>query len=232
MRAVLFDVDGTLVESNHYHVLAWRAAFRAIGKDVGYAELHAQMGKGADQLLPVFLSAEELRLHGEALAELHSKIYLERYIRLVKPLPRVRELFTRIRGHARVVLASSAKAVELRHHLESLGIVDLIDGATSADDAERTKPCPDIFEAALALVPGVPPSNAIAVGDTPYDAQAANALGIAAIGVLTGGFPEDVLRRAGAIAVYGSVAELYERYEDSPLGREKDANALHVQRGR
>jgi HAD superfamily hydrolase (TIGR01509 family) len=219
MRAVLFDVDGTLVESNHYHVLAWQAAFRVIGKEIGYAELHAQMGKGADQLLPVFCSAEELRRHGEALAELHSKIYLERYIQLVKPLPRVRELCARIRRHARIVLASSAKQVELGHHLRSLGIDDLIDGATSADDAKRSKPCPDIFVAALALLPGVPASETIAIGDTPYDAQAASPLGIATIGVLTGGFPEEVLRRAGVIAVYRGVAELYERYEDSLLVR-------------
>jgi HAD superfamily hydrolase (TIGR01509 family) len=165
----------------------------------------------------VFCSAAELRVHGAGLAELHSRIYLERYIQLVKPLPRVRELCTRIRRDARIVLATSAKEVELAQHLRSLGIVDLVDGATSANDVKRSKPCPDIFEAALALLPGVPASEAIVVGDTPYDAQAASVLGIATIGVLTGGFPGKVLRRAGAIAVYGSVAELYERYDDSPL---------------
>jgi HAD superfamily hydrolase (TIGR01549 family) len=221
LKAVIFDVDGTLVDSNDFHVQAWRRAFAHFGKDIPPEAIHEQMGKGGDQLMPVFLTPEELQRYGKELEQLRVEIFIRDYLALVRPFPKVRELFERIKADGlRIVLASSAKEPELKKHIESLRVGELIDGATSADDAEHSKPCPDILEAALARVRLVRPDQAIVVGDTPYDAQAAGKIGMKAIGVLSGGFPEERLRAAGCIAVYRDVAHLLECYERSPLARQ------------
>jgi phosphoglycolate phosphatase-like HAD superfamily hydrolase len=119
----------------------------------------------------------------------------------------------------RVVLASSAKKPELEHHVALLNVADVIDGATSADDADRSKPCPDILRAALDHVQGVDPGSALVVGDSPYDAVAAARAGMPTIGLLSGGFTSDELRQAGVIAIYRDIGELHGCYEASPLGR-------------
>jgi phosphoglycolate phosphatase-like HAD superfamily hydrolase len=141
----------------------------------------------------------------------------------VKPFPMVRELFLKMRDEGiQAVLASSAKSDELDYYKKLCKIDDLIDGNTSADDAERSKPYPDIFQAALAKTPGVKPQEAIVVGDTPYDIIAAKRAKIASIGMLCGGFPEQELRDAGCIAIYESPAELLTKFERSPLVDEEE----------
>jgi HAD superfamily hydrolase (TIGR01549 family) len=221
IEAMLFDVDGTLIDSNYSHVLAWRDAFKSIDKDVSPEQIFPQMGKGGDQLLPVFLSAEEIERHGKRLREVHSEIYLERYLPQVKPFPRVRELFERLRADGiRIVLASSAKKSELEGPLGELRIDDLIEATTSADEVDHSKPCPDVFAAALQKLGNVQPADALVVGDTPYDAQAAAKVCLQTIAFLSGGFREADLRSApGVIAVYRDPADLLQRYNESPLAQ-------------
>ena len=168
IKAVIFDVDGTLVDSNDLHVEAWREAFRCYGKELSFEELHGQMGKGGDQLMPVFCSEEELERYGEELESRRVELFKSDYLSRVRPFPRVRELFERIKADGlQVALATSAKEEELARHKKSLRIEDLLESAASADDAERSKPHPDIFQAALAGLEGVEPAEAVVVGDTP-----------------------------------------------------------------
>jgi HAD superfamily hydrolase (TIGR01509 family) len=218
IRAVIFDVDGTLVDSNDLHVEAWREAFRRYGKELAFDEVHGQMGKGGDQLMPVFCSKEELDEFGDELERHRVELFADHYLTRVRPFPRVRELFERLKADGlQIALASSAKEGELEQHKKSLRVEDLLEAATSADDAERSKPHPDIFQAALAGLDGVRPEEAVVVGDTPYDVEAAAKAGVRTIGLLSGGFPEGELRRAGAVAVYRDVSDLLEHYEESPL---------------
>lgn len=221
-KAVLLDVDGTLVDSNGLHVEAWREAFRAHGKDLSREELRGQMGKGGDLIVREFLSADEVERFGEAVEALHVELFVRDFQPRERPLPGVRPLLERMKADGlRLVLASSAKHEELEGHLRVLGIDDLLDHRTGADDAERAKPCPDIFLAALRAPPGVRPEEAIVIGDSPWDAKAARRAGIPMIALLTGGFGAQELRDSGAIAVYRDLRELLERYDDSPLARER-----------
>ncbi|HEY0128417.1 MAG TPA: HAD family phosphatase [Rubrobacteraceae bacterium] len=218
IKAVIFDVDGTLVDSNDLHVMAWQEAFRGCGKEVAYDELHAHMGKGGDQLMPVFCSREELDRFGEELEQSRMELFKRDYLPHVKPFPKVRELFERIEEDGlSIALASSAKEEELEQHKKTLQIEGMLEAATSADDAERSKPHPDIFQAALAGIEGVRPEEAVVVGDTPYDAIAAGKAGMRAIGLLSGGFTEEELRAAGAVEIYADVADLLKRYDESML---------------
>ncbi|HYO63718.1 MAG TPA: HAD family hydrolase [Pyrinomonadaceae bacterium] len=220
LKAVIFDVDGTLVDSNDLHVEAWREAFRCYGKEVAFEDVHGQMGKGGDQLMPVFCTKEELDEFGEELERRRVELFTSDYLPRVRPFPRVRELFERARAEGlRIALASSAKEEELEQHKKNLRIGDLLEAAASADDAERSKPHPDIFQAALEGLKGVAPAEAVVVGDTPYDVQAAAKAGMKTVGLLSGGFAEDVLRAAGAVAVYRDVSDLLEHYDESPLAR-------------
>jgi HAD superfamily hydrolase (TIGR01509 family) len=218
IKAAIFDVDGTLVDSNVLHVEAWREAFSHYGKELSAEEVHAQIGKGGDQLMPVFLSRHELERFGDELERLRVDLFSRDYLGSVEPFPKVRELFERLKSAGLLIaLASSAKEQELSRHLKKLGVEDLIDGSTSADDVERSKPCPDVFQAALARLDDVQPHEALVIGDTPYDATAARRCGINTIGLLSGGFAEEALREAGVIAVYRDIADLLEHYDESPL---------------
>jgi HAD superfamily hydrolase (TIGR01509 family) len=226
IRAVIFDVDGTLVDSNDLHVEAWREAFRRYGKELGFDEVHSQMGKGGDQLMPVFCSREELDRFGEELEAHRVELFSRDYLPRVRPFPKVRELFERISADGvKIALASSAKEEELERHKKSLRVEELVATATSADDAEKSKPHPDIFQAALAGLGDVAPGEAMVVGDTPYDVEAAAKAGMKTVGLLSGGFGEESLLAAGAVAIYADVAELLERYEESPLAAEPRAAA-------
>jgi HAD superfamily hydrolase (TIGR01509 family) len=218
IKAAIFDVDGTLVDSNMAHIEAWREAFAHYGRELSAEEVHAQIGKGGDQLMPVFLSRHEVERFGAELERLRVEIFTRDYLPAVDPFPKVRQLFERIKDDGLLIaLASSAKEEELVRHQESLGVADLVDAATSADDVERSKPFPDVFEAALARLDGVAPDEAIVIGDTPYDAKAASRAGMRTIGLLSGGFPEEALLESGVIAVYQDIADLLEHFEQSPL---------------
>ena len=218
VKAVIFDVDGTLVDSVDLHAQAWQDAFRDIGHAIAFDDIRAQIGKGGDQLLPVFLSQAEIADKGEALEAHRGEILKDRYLGKIVAFPQARALFQRLIADGRkVALASSAKAPELEHYKKVADITDLIDAETSSDDAERSKPHPDIFEAAMKRLPGLEAGDMIVVGDTPYDAQAAAKAGLRTIGLLCGGFAEEDLRRAGCIAIYRDPADLLARYDSSPL---------------
>lgn len=228
VKAVIFDVDGTLVDSVDLHARAWQEAFRHFGREVEFARVREQIGKGGDQLMPVFFTEEELARFGEQMEQHRGLLYKRSFLPLVRAFPRVRDLFERIRREGqRIALASSAKSEELTTYKRLTQIEDLVEDETSADDAERSKPHPDIFEAALARLGDLAPAECIVVGDTPYDAEAAAKAGLRTVGLLAGGFPEADLRAAGCVHIYKDAADLLERYDDSPLAR-RDAAASSV----
>jgi len=213
LRAFIFDIDGTLVDSNEFHVEAWDLAFRHFGKIFPKEKLHSQIGKGSDQYLPEFLTKEEIERFGKELDEYRSDVFKKEYRPKARPFPKVRELFQRIRGdRKRIVLASSGKKDDTKYYIELLKVDDLIDGYTSADDADRSKPAPDIFTASLEKVK-VSPDEAITVGDTRFDVEAAAKAGLRTIALTCGGTDESVLRKAGAIAVYRDPAHLLAEYD-------------------
>ncbi len=218
LKAVIFDVDGTLVDSVDLHARAWQEALAHFGKRVEYERVRSQIGKGGDQLMPVFLSREELDEFGEELEEHRGKLFKREYLSRVNAFPAVRELFERVkREELQIALASSAKADELKTYKKIADIEDLVEEETSSDDAEKSKPHPDIFEAALERLEDVSPAEAVVVGDTPYDAEAAGKAGIKTVGLLCGGFPEDDLRAAGCAHIYRDPAHLLAEYDSSPL---------------
>ena len=218
IKLVIFDVDGTLVDTVDMHAEAWQRALKEFGKDVDFATVRSQIGKGGDQLMPVFLSREELDQFGEQLEKRRGEMFKDEYLQKTKAFPQVRELVERIqRDGKRVVLASSAKRDELEHYKQVTHIGDLLEGETSADDAEKSKPEPDIFLAALKEGGNPSAREAIVVGDTPYDATAAARANLKTIGFLSGGFPEQSLTDAGCVAIYKDPADLLARYEESPI---------------
>jgi len=221
IKAVIFDVDGTLIDSVDLHARAWQETLARHGHDLPFADVRHQIGKGGDQLLPVFLSEDEVERSGKAIEDERTAHFRREYMDKVRAFPMTRELFGRILGDGkRIALASSAKEDELKHYEKVARVDDLVEAKTSSDDAERSKPHPDIFQAALARLDGVEPGDAIVIGDTPYDAEAAAKAGVRTIGLLCGGFPEAELRAAGCTAIYQDPADLLARYDDSPLGRE------------
>lgn len=218
LKAVIFDVDGTLIDSVDAHAESWRRVLAAHGRDVPFADVRHQIGKGGDQFMPVFLPKEVIERTGEAIEKERGDLFKREFLSGVRAFPGVRALFERVQeAGLRIALASSAKEDELGTYTEIAGIADLLDASTSSDDAEKSKPFPDIFEAALAKLPGVDPSEAIVVGDTPYDAEAANKAGVRTIGLLCGGFPEAELRAAGCVAIYKDPADLLAHFDASPL---------------
>ena len=220
-KAVIFDVDGTLIDSVDLHAKAWQDAFREFGREVAFDKLRGQIGKGGDQLLPVFLSKDEVDAIGKALNERRSEIFKQRYLPGIKPFPMVRELLERVKADGtKIALASSAKQDELEAYKKAAHIEDLLQAETSTDDAEKSKPNPDIFQAALQRLGGMDPAQVVVIGDTPYDAEAAGKAGLRSIGVLCGGWPEDALKRAGCIATYRDPADLLAQYDASPLARQ------------
>jgi HAD superfamily hydrolase (TIGR01549 family) len=226
VKAVIFDIDGTLVDSVDLHARAWQEAFAHFGKQFPFEKIRYQIGKGGDQLLPVFLSEREIEEFGDELTEYRGELFKREYMPRVVAFPSVRELFERIRRDGkRIALASSAKKEELKEYKRIANIEDLVEDEASADDAERSKPHPDIFEAALAELGDVQPSEAIVVGDTPYDAEAAGKAGLRTIGFLSGGFPEEDLRAAGCARIYRDAAELLANYDTSPLASENKSAA-------
>jgi HAD superfamily hydrolase (TIGR01509 family) len=218
IKAVIFDVDGTLIDTVDLHAACWVEALKHYGIEVPFDDIRVQIGKGGDQLLHGLIPPDIIEQKGEEIQEFRSDLFKREYMHKARPFPGVRELFEYIRGSGqRAVLASSGTKEEVGQYKEIAGIADLIDDATSSDDAERSKPFPDIFQAALAKLAPLGPDEAVVVGDTPYDAEAARKAGLKSVGVLCGGFPEEALRSAGCIAVYEGAADLVRNYDRSPL---------------
>ena len=214
--AIIFDVDGTLLDSVDYHARAWQETFEQYGLAVTFDAVRSQIGKGGDELMPAFVPKAMLDDVGDKMKGERGRHFKDKYLPLVRPFPKVRELFERlIADGRRVVLASSGTRDEVDQYKRIAGISDLIESDTSSDDAGRSKPHPDIFLAAMEKL-GIPDTRSVlVVGDTPYDAEAAGRAGLKTVGVLCGGFPEEDLRRAGCVTLYRDPAHLLEAYPGS-----------------
>lgn len=218
-RAAIFDLDGTLLDSVDLHATAWHEAMAAFGHDVSFEQVRSQIGKGGDKLIPVFLSPGEQKDHGKALEAWRSKRFKEAYLPMIRPFSAVPDLLRKARqAGLRLAVASSAKRDELDSYLDIAGISRLVDETTSAEDVEESKPAPDVFDAVLKKLK-VDAKDAVAIGDTPYDAQAAGKAGVQTIGVLCGGFNESDLRKSGCIEIYPGPAALLACFGQSLLAR-------------
>ena len=216
VQAVLFDLDGTLVDSNDFHVAAWDEAFREAGHPIDRDTIRGQIGKGGDQLVPTLLPDLSGKA-GEAIAQRQGELFRTRYRDRVRPFAGAGELVRRVASSGRtVILASSANREDLAHYQRLLDIGDVVDATVSKDDVATSKPAGDIFAAALAKA-HVGADRAIVIGDTPYDIDAAQRCGIATVAVRSGGFDAAALR--GAIARYDDVATLLGQFDRSPLNR-------------
>jgi phosphoglycolate phosphatase-like HAD superfamily hydrolase len=216
-KAAIFDLDGTLLDSVDLHALAWHEAMEKFGHDVSFEEARGQIGKGGDKLIPHFLSEDAQRDHGKELEEWRGKRFKTEYLPLVRPFSAVPHLLRQVtNAGVRIAVASSAKKDELDKYLDIARIADLVEVTTSSDDVEQSKPSPDIFEAVLKKLE-IGAAEAVAIGDTPYDAEAAGKARIATIGVLCGGFKESSLRQAGCVEVYPGPAALFARFAQSLL---------------
>jgi HAD superfamily hydrolase (TIGR01549 family) len=218
-KAAIFDLDGTLLDSVDLHALAWHEAMVEFGHNVSFEQARSQIGKGGDKLIPVFLSVEEQRDHGKEMEEWRGNRFKTDYLPLVRPFSAVPDVLRCVRdAGVQIAIASSAKKDELEQYLDIARIADLVDLTASSDDVEESKPAPDIFEVVLKRLK-IEGTDAVAIGDTPYDAAAAGKAKIATIGVLCGGFTESSLRQAGCVEIYPAPASLFARFEDSLLAR-------------
>jgi len=213
--AAILDVDGTLVDTNYHHAVAWYRAFRQHGVVLPLWRVHRHIGMGGDQLVSALAGEDFDRDHGDDVRAAEKALY-ELLIEEVEPLEHARELVERLseRGHT-VVLASSAKQDEVDHYLDLLRARELADAWTTSADVESTKPEPDLIHAAIDKAGS---DGAVMVGDSTWDCIAATRAGIETIGVLTGGFHQSELLEAGAACVFEDLGSLLERLESTPLG--------------
>ncbi len=203
---VILDVDGTLVDTNYHHALAWHRAFRAHGHSTQMWKVHRHIGMGGDQFVSALVGDEVEEREGDEIRAAEGDAYGE-LIGEVEPMEGARGLIEDLREDgSRVILASSAKQEEVEHYLDLLEARELADGWTTSADVERTKPHPDLVHAAIEKAGQGSP--AVMVGDSTWDVKAAEAAGIPTLAVLTGGFSEDELREAGAAKVVRSIAKL------------------------
>jgi len=213
--AALLDVDGTLVDTNYQHTLAWFRAFRRHGIVLPMWRVHRHIGMGGDQLVAALCGDEVEERLGDRVREAEKDLYME-LVGELEPLPRARDLIVELkrRGHV-VVLASSAKADEVDRYLDLLDVRELVDGWTTSADVEHTKPDPDLVAAGEEKAGG---GDAVMVGDSTWDCEAARRCGVPTIALLTGGFSDQELRDAGAVSVFESIPALLESLADTPLG--------------
>jgi len=211
MQAILFDIDGTLVDSNDAHARCWVEAFSEFGKDFPYDLVRHQIGKGGDLLVPDLLNAREMRSFGEKVKKFRSKLYKETYLPDVKPFPGVTDCLRDLseRG-VKIAFASSANPDEVKYYTRLLGVEDLLEASTSKKDAKFSKPSPEIFRAALEQV-GSDEKLTLVAGDTPYDILAAHRVPLPIAAVLCGGFERKLLSKAEFI--FQNVQELLRKIE-------------------
>ncbi len=216
MALAILDIDGTLVDTNYHHAVAWFRAFRQHEIVLPLWQIHRYIGMGGDQLVGALTDDQTDEEKGDDIRQAEKTLYME-LIDEVQPMKGSRELIEQLkqRGHT-VVLASSAKEDEVEHYLDLLDARELADAWTTSADVENTKPEPDLVRAALDRA-GADADDAVMVGDTPWDIEAAKKAGVPTIAVRTGGFGTDELRDAGAAALFDSVAELLEALDETDL---------------
>ena len=216
MAVAILDIDGTLVDTNYHHAVAWYRAFRQHGIVLPIWRIHRHIGMGGDQLIGALTDDRFEEREGDSIRAAEKVLYME-LIDEVEPMQASRELLEELkrRGHT-VVLASSAKADEVEHYVDLLAARNIADAWTTSADVEQTKPQPDLVNSALTKAEA-DAKDAVMVGDTTWDIRAAKAAKVPTIAVRTGGFGVDELEKAGAAAVFESVAELLERLDDTKL---------------
>ena len=213
----ILDIDGTLVDTNYQHAVAWYRAFRQHEIVLPIWRIHRHIGMGGDQLVESLTDEATEEEKGDDIRTAEKALYLA-LIEEVEPLEGARDLIERLKDDGKtVVLASSAKDDEVEHYLDLLDARELADDWTSSGDVEETKPQPDLVNAALKKA-GSSPDDAVMLGDTPWDCKAAEAAGVPTVALITGGFSEQELREGGAVAVFESIPELLERLGETPLG--------------
>jgi HAD superfamily hydrolase (TIGR01509 family) len=219
MAIAILDIDGTLVDTNYHHALAWFRALSRHGIVLPIWRIHRHIGMGGDQMIEALCGEETEREQGDSIRSAEGEEY-SKLIDEVKTMEGSRELIESLkaRGHT-VVLASSAKEGEVDHYLDLLDAREIADGWTTSADVDATKPEPDLVNAALQRAGG-DGQTAVMVGDTPWDVKAAERAGVPTIAVVTGGFASQELTDAGAAAVFESVAELTERLSETAFGKE------------
>jgi phosphoglycolate phosphatase-like HAD superfamily hydrolase len=218
LRTVLLDVDGTLIDSNDAHARAWIDALRAHGYSVPFEQVRPLIGMGGDKLLPALTGLDPESGEAERIGKTHGELFLERELPTLQPTRGARALLERMLSEGlELAVATSAKVDAVRALLERAGVADLIQLASSADDAERSKPDPDIVRAALRLS-GSQAAHSAMIGDTPYDVAAAARARVPSIALRCGGWWDDGAL-SGATAIYDDPADLLAHYDESPLGR-------------
>jgi HAD superfamily hydrolase (TIGR01549 family) len=219
IKAVLCDIDGTLLNSNWLHAAAWKDALAAAGIDIGLEDVRRQIGKGGDELLPVFVPWWKRMIMGDSIKTYRKCLFQTRYLPEVEPFPKARELLMCLKeAGIRISLASSADQDELKEYKRIANIDDLVEKTGSADDVDRSKPHPHIFQSMLKKL-RLGSEDVLALGDTPYDAEAAGKAKISTVGVMTGGWSEKELLDAGCIEVYRDVADLLANLDQSAFLR-------------
>ena len=196
LKGILFDIDGTLVDSNDIHAECWLDAFAHFGKVLEWDVVRSQIGKGGDLLVPDLLNAREMRKFGKDVQKYRPELFKRKYMKRIEPFPGIADRLREIRERdIKMVFASSSNADEVEYYTELLGVADLLEGATSKKDAALSKPSPEIFEAALERI-GTDPERTLVVGDTPYDILAAHRCALPIVAVLSGGFERALLTKA------------------------------------
>jgi HAD superfamily hydrolase (TIGR01509 family) len=217
LKGVIFDVDGTLVDSNDAHAQSWVDTFAEAGYEVPFEVVRPLIGMGADKLLPKTIGIRHDSGQGKKLLERRSEIFRKKYLPRLRPLPGARALVLRVRDDGlKAIVATSAKDEELEGLLKAAEVEDLMEEKATASDAKRSKPDPDIVEAAIEES-GVPSNKAVMIGDTPYDVEAALRAGVRVIAFRSGGWEDDSLK--GAEQIYDGPADLLAHYDASLLGR-------------
>jgi HAD superfamily hydrolase (TIGR01509 family) len=215
LEGVLLDVDGTLIDSNEAHARSWSETLEEFGRDVPPDRVRPLIGMGGDKLLPELLGVSKDSDTGRAFARRRAEIFLKSYVPHLRLTPRAKELVERFRREGlKLVIATSAAESELEAMLRQVGLDDLIEKKTSSSDADKSKPDPDIIQAALEKG-NLSPRSAILLGDTPYDIEAAARAAVDTVALLCGGWDADALR--GAIAIYEDPADLLGRFTSSPF---------------
>jgi len=218
LHTVLLDIDGTLLDSNDAHARAWVDALAAHGYVVSFAQIRPLIGMGGDKLLPALTGLDPESGEATRMGDTRGEIFLERELPSLRPTRGARALLEHIKARGlELVVATSAKKDEVGALLEQAGVADLIEAASSADDAERSKPDPDIVQAALRAVRR-PASHSVMIGDTPYDVEAATRARVPIIALRCGGGWDDAAL-AGALAIYDDPADLLAKYGESVLAR-------------
>ncbi|MET0403991.1 MAG: HAD family hydrolase [Cystobacter sp.] len=221
-KAIIFEVDGTLVDSNVLRARAWQESLARYGIQTRLPRLLAQMGREGDGFLSALLSEEDYLRHADELTSHHRALFHEEYLARVRPFLGVTELLQRLRDEGwRIALASSADPDELEHYIELLGVADLIDARTTDAEVEGHRLSEEIPAEAIRLLGLDGTDEAIAVAGLPHDIEGATRLGLRCLGMVCGGYSEEELSSAGAMAVFGTPGDLLLRYAESPLAQEE-----------